>query len=141
MTNLALELTLFTGTEAYYYLPYFKKFNYTDGIKYLAEQAGAYWLIEQIFLAQQEKEIQEYRAKGEDFQGWKLILQPAHAPKIEIVHVTKDQSQTLCNSAVLVCEDGNNNEIYRVYIPFTDFPLDHIELWLEGNVLLLPSEH
>ncbi|MCK1641665.1 hypothetical protein IVA95_30010 [Bradyrhizobium sp. 157] len=46
-------------------------------------------------------------------------------------------------SARLVCDDGNDKGavIYSEDIDFTDFPLDQITIWVEGNVILLPSEH
>ena len=38
-------------------------------------------------------------------------------------------------------DDGNGNVVFSKHIEFTDFPLPEIELWVEGNVILLPSEH
>ena len=44
-------------------------------------------------------------------------------------------------SAILVCEDGNDHELYREKIEWIDFPLNKIELWFVNGVLILPSEH
>ena len=45
------------------------------------------------------------------------------------------------STATLSCDDGNGNVVFSKHIEFTDFPLPEIELWVEGNVILLPSEH
>ncbi len=40
------ELAQFTGTEQYY--KHLGGLVYTDGVKYLAEKAGSYWLLDII---------------------------------------------------------------------------------------------
>lgn len=65
--SLTQALQQFIGTENYYFLPQFPSFRYTDGVKYLAEKAGAYWLIEAIFS----------HNRREHFQYWKLNLNAA----------------------------------------------------------------
>jgi len=112
------ELKQFTGTEQYYYLPIFKRFNkYTEGIKYLAEEAEAYWLLEYIFSSQVDE-----RLRGQEFQIWKLEVQDD-------------------DSAIITVEDGNDNVLKSFKIPFTDFPIQSIDLWLVDSVLILPSEY
>lgn len=107
-------LASFTGSEHHH--RHMSGFKYTDGIKYVAEEAGAYWLLDLIF-----GEIR-YNAKVQkDFTCWKLSV--------------KD------SKAVLICDDGNDNILYERKIRYTDFPLDNIEVWYECGVLLLPSEH
>jgi hypothetical protein len=39
------------------------------------------------------------------------------------------------------CYDGNNNFIVGQEIPYSDFPIDSIELWIIDGVALLPSEY
>lgn len=114
------DLRQFTGTERYYrHTLSGRAFKYTDGVKYLADTAGAYWLIDEIVFSNQAEIEQEC----EGFQSWKLKLGEN-------------------NTAVLTCDDGNSNVVYRKDITFTDFPLPEIELWVEGgDVILLPSEH
>lgn len=41
-------LAQFTGTEHYYFSPPFSNFNYTDGVKYLADKAGAHWFKDEV---------------------------------------------------------------------------------------------
>ena len=107
-----LELNQFRGTE-HYYQHWTKILVFTDGIHYLAEKAGAYWLIDAIA---------SYRRK-EPFQVWML-------------KVKEDKS------AVLTMQEDTGQPVkVRQVIPFTDFPLDEIKLWLIDGVLILPSEY
>lgn len=114
--NLIQELKQFTGTEQWYRNPLFPKYLYTDGVKYLAGQAGAYWLIDYIFSNQSLRVIQE-----QDFQVWKLIVDDGRA--------------------IIKVEDGNENLIKEFKISYTDFPLKEFSLWFMDSVLLLPSEY
>lgn len=112
------DLTQFTGTEQWYRHGINRAVVFTDGAKYVADTAGAYWLLDEIAV------IQPYnrRIAGEAFQVWKLI-------------VHDDQSATL------TCDDGNCNVIYTKQILFTDFPLEEITFYFTDNVILLPSEY
>ena len=110
------ELSQFTGSEQWYRHRLCRRMLYTDGVKYLAERAGAYWLIDEIAFAQALPQIAR-----EEFQVWKLRVE--------------------ANSADLICEDGNDNAVYRKRIPFTDFPAPGVEIWCANNVIYLPSEH
>lgn len=97
---------------------------YTGGVKYVAEKAAAYWLIDDICLYQIDKTNPQIRK--EPFQSWKLT--------------TKD------SKGVLTCEDGNGKVVFKRDILFTDFPEPEITLWLiyDGNpdaTLLLPQEY
>ncbi|NJN46004.1 MAG: hypothetical protein HC808_05445 [Candidatus Competibacteraceae bacterium] len=111
------DLKYFTGTEHWYKHPLFPNLLYTDGTRYVAENAGAYWLIEKIFSLQHRKEI-----SAKPFQVWTL-------------NVTDD------STATLRVEDGNGNHLYSEHLTYTDFPATGITLWLTDNVLLLPSEY
>jgi hypothetical protein len=112
------ELDQFIGSEHWYRHAINRKVLYTDGAKYLAERAGAFWLLDEIAL------IQPYdkRVAAEEFQVWKLSVRPDR-------------------TATLVCEDGDYNVVYTKEIPFTDFPLDEVTLWFANDVIYLPSEH
>lgn len=117
-TLTADDLRQFTGTEHWFRHPINRKVLYTEGVQFLAERAGAYWLLDEIAI------IQPYnkRIAAEAFQLWKLTVNPD-------------------STALLVCEDGNLNVIYRKEITFTDFPLPEIKLYFTDNVILLPSEY
>ena len=115
------DLAQFTGTEQWYRHALNRAVLYTDGAKYVADNCGAYWLLDEIALTNRFNP----RLRGEEFQTWTLT-------KID-------------RTAKLVCEDGNGHKLFAKNIAFTDFPLDKIELWVEGpaeqRVILLPSEH
>lgn len=117
--ELQSNLRQFTGTESYHkWNVFFRNFVLTDGAKYLAEEAGAYWLCDAI--------ASHYGSyKNEDFvvaklehgiEWWKLTL-----------------------------EDGNDKVLATQAIEYSDFPLDEIELYVipqDGlRVILLPSEY
>lgn len=110
------ELSQFTGTEQWYRNPLFRNYVYTDGVKYLAEKAGAYWLIDYIFSNQLTPKIRK-----EEFQNWKV--------------------KTNNNSAIIRVEDGRDNLIQKFKLEYTDFPFEEFNLWFTDNTLLLPSEY
>jgi hypothetical protein len=45
------------------------------------------------------------------------------------------------NSAVLTCERDSDDVAITQEIPYTDFPLESVKLYLADGVLLLPSEY
>src|SRR5262245_18551467 len=100
------------------------RLKYTEGVKYLAEQAGAYWLIDAIASYQsQPRFVRNERLR--ELQLWRLIVR-------------------LDRTALLTWSEDSPVEQHLVStqeIEFTDFPLDELTLYVEGDVLLLPSEH
>ena len=42
---------------------------------------------------------------------------------------------------MLTCEDGNGKRLLWERITYTDFPLEEIDLYVTGNVILLTSEY
>lgn len=116
--ELLAALPHFTGTEQWYYLPQFgRRYTYTDGIKFLAENAGAYWMIDYV-LARQPF----FENKRASFQVWKF---------------RKDED----DGFTFTVEDGNGNKLAQYTELYTDFPLDEFEFWVVNNVILLKSEY
>ena len=117
----AAALHNFTGSQEWYRHSLNRQVLYTEGVQYLAEHAGAYWLVDEIALAQKYVPT----LAKEEFQAWTL-------------KVTN-------NPATLTCEDGNDNALFSKHIEFTDFPMDEVLLYVEGEpaqrTILLPSEH
>jgi len=112
------NLRQFTGSENWYRHGINCNVTYTDGAKFVADEGGAYWLLDAIAICQKfEKAV-----SGEEFQVWKL-------------KVNEDRS------ASLVCDDGNDNIVYTQHIEYTDFPLSEITLYFVNNVIHLPSEY
>jgi len=117
------NLARFSGSESYY-CSSFGRMVYTDGVKYLADAAGAYWLIDAIASHQRPP------VSREDFQVWRLSVANERG--------------------LLVADDGNGREIARQEIDYTDFCLDEIVLYLVAGsldgekivrVLMLPGEY
>ncbi len=111
------DLAQFTGTDQWHRHGLNRRVLFTDGAKYLADQGGAYWLLDTVAICQAEKAV-----AAEPFQVWKLV-------------VREDRTATL------TCDDGNGRIVRTEHIPFTDFPLDEIALWFANGVIYLPSEH
>jgi hypothetical protein len=107
----------FHGSE-HWYRHWVAGITFTDGAKYVADAAGAYWLLDEIALAQRF----DGKVAAEEFQVWKLAVKPN-------------------DSATLTCEDGNDNVVSTKPIPFTDFPKEGVTFWFANNVIYLPSEH
>jgi hypothetical protein len=115
-SKLESSLASFTGSlERYRH--WTRRFVFTPGVKYLADFAQAWWLIDLI-----ASHCRHPRLQGEAFQVWKLNVAPDH-------------------SATLLIEDGNDHLLLKLSIHFTDFPLSTVTLWLIDDTLLLPSEY
>ena len=95
MTNTAtlseVQLSPFTGSENWYRHGINRAVLFTDGAKFLADQGGAYWLLDIIAIAQQH----DARVSGEEFQVWNLKV---HSDR----------------SATVLCDDGNGNPVSRL---------------------------
>lgn len=123
---LTSNLQHFTGTETYTRLTYpWLETNLllTDGAKYLAETAGAFWLMDAIVFHQITPKV-----SCEPFQVWKLTVSES-------------------GKSVLACTDGNENTLTNMVIDYTNFPLPEITLYAEqsdylgGRVVMLTSEY
>jgi hypothetical protein len=113
------NLNQFYGSDnAYRHGPYI---CYTDGVKFLADNADCYWFIDIIASVQHKPKV-----KAEEFQVWTLSVKG-------------------CKGKV-VCDDGDDHEVYTQRISFTDFPLPEIKLFCVntdavGAMIMLPSEY
>ena len=118
-------LAQFTGSENYYRHSLNRKFMHTDGVNYLAEKAGAFWLVDLIASHQLSRKV-----RAEPFQVWTLTLTGKKNPM-----------------AVAECRaDTDAPVLARQKIEFTDFPLKSIKLYcVDGGdgqvILMLPSEY
>ena len=108
----------FTGTEQWHRHAFVRTLLYTDGVQYVAEKGGAYWLLDDIAFAQRRHK----RVAAEVFQLWRLRVHPDR-------------------TATLTCEDGNGQAVFTKTLTFTDFPLAEITLYCTNGVILLPSEY
>ena len=112
------DLVQFTGTEQYYR---YHNLLLTDGAFYLAEKAGCFWLMDVIW----SHAIENRWFGQEDFITCNLTVQ-----------------DTVGDIAL---DDGNGNILATHHVPFTDFPLDKIQLYLVRGehhfVVMLPGEY
>ena len=111
------ELAQFIGTEHWYRHQIVRCVLYTDGVHYVAERAGAFWLIDEVALAQRG----EPALDGEEFQVWTLIVDGS--------------------AAILRCDDGNGTVLLEKLIDYTDFPEPGIKLYFTNGVIMLPGEY
>jgi hypothetical protein len=111
------NLALFTGTEHYYHQT--RHAVLTDGTKYLAEAAGAFWLMDAI-----ASYLPQFTGK-QDFIVAKLVRTGS--------------------AAQLTLDDGNGRVLDQQHIEYTDFPLTSFQLYAcwggEFWVLMLCSEY
>ncbi|SRR5260221_3696672 len=119
LTRELIEAALpqFTGSDTVY-RRVSSGIMYTEGVQYLADAAGAHWLID-LIASWQPEALKD--AMLREFQLWKLLVTGT--------------------SAVAVCYRDTDDEAFREEIEYTDFPLPQVSLYVEGGVLLLPSEH
>lgn len=116
-TTIESTLAHFGGTENYYRHAT-GRLVYTDGVRFLAHAARAYWLID-VIASWQVRAQQDLALR--DFQLWEVTVTGSRA--------------------TVTCSRDAGDEAFRQEIPFTDFPLPSISLYVEWGVLLLPSEH
>jgi hypothetical protein len=126
--NMKLNLDQFTGTENYWrFNALFPNVLLTDGTHYLAQEGECYWLFEAI-ASHQPRLLRHCDARLHDLQFWTL-------------------KKNADNSANLICvADSDCTPVVTQKIPYTDFPLDEIKLFvgrdhLGASVIYLPSEH
>lgn len=106
-----------TGTTQYHRFSNFPHYPIiTDGVREIAESAGAYWLLDIVGSYQQDKRLDKA------FQVWKL-------------KVNRE------NHSGVVCGYNDTKLIITQDIPFTTFPLEEFTLYLMNDVILLPTEH
>ena len=129
------ELEQFTGGDTRCWSHQFRHDLLSEGAEYLAEKAGAYWLMD-LIASHQGKRILQVN----DFQVWQVEL--------------------LADGGCMVtCWDdtpGKSKQLVAQKVPYTDFPdlsrtskefgHEHFQIWAQRNHLggvtvLMPSEY
>ncbi len=115
----------FTGSGRLFQHPMGPRIVMTEGALHVTRN-GAAWFVDIIASTQPVPGVY-----GEPFQHWVLRKDPD-------------------GSAVVTCDDGNDNVVYRRAVPFTDYPHEELRMYLteqpkEGvgllRVVMLPSEY
>jgi len=112
------DLDQFSGSTQYYRHSLRPSLKYTDGVHFLASKAGAYWLIDAIASYQIPK------IRKIDIQFWRLTV--------------NEEERSGLREMLL---DIPGEVVVKQEIPFTDFPLPEIVLYLANDVLHLPGEY
>ncbi len=111
-------LAQFYGSERLFRHTFVKAFLYTEGIQFLAEKAGAYWLLDLVAFNQ-------HKMRGEEFQHWVITVKNG--------------------KAVIKVDDGNGNPLWKKNIAYTDFPLGEFSFYVcyngQGVTAMLKSEY
>ena len=122
--ELTKELGGFTGTVNYY-----KRFPpgiyLTDGIKYVADRASAYWLFSDVSI------LIKGKYKTVPFQVWSLDVRPDTTARLTMR------------------EDSGQPLLHDQTIEYTDFPVGTFEFWavqgyverINDFVIMLKSEY
>ena len=105
------------GTEQYHRLT-IQPCNCTDGVKALADECGAYWLVGDIVPL-----ALDFSCRGQEFTTYTL------------------KRDAEGKGAQLTVTDGDGNTLHTKHYHLTDFPLPEATLWYTNGVLLLPSEY
>ena len=109
----------FIGTQNYY-RHILGGFNYTDGVRYVAQSCEAYWLIDAIASYQFNRHIRTNQDL-QRLQIWKL--------------------QVNDKKGILSLERDTDQRVLSQKIPYTNFPLPEIRFYLADKVLMLPTEY
>ena len=123
------NLQRFTGSDQFIQHPVSRSVVYTEGVHYLAEETGAFCLVDAIasYFGSDEMRAElkaDHRLKT--FQVWTLYVEGSTASLV----MAADKGE-----APAICQE----------IAYTDFPLTEIDIWAGFNglgwTLYLPSEH
>ncbi|MCE3239141.1 MAG: hypothetical protein K0R24_2122 [Gammaproteobacteria bacterium] len=118
------QLEHFTGCDELF-KHWLCRMHYTEGVKYLADETGSYWLIDEIaFII-----LSRLLKKNKD---WFYLIE---------LSVKRDRSM------VISISDGDGNTYLKHPVLWTDFPIidETVRLYLceseENYCLMLPSEY
>ena len=117
--ELSANLRQFIGTEHYYRI--YPNLLATDGAKYLADEAGVYWLLDIVWSVLPKID--------DDFAVLELHRKEGTSEATAHLHDGRDPQTTY----------------HRQHIPYTDFPLEHVKLYVQDAgehwVVMLTGEY
>ena len=115
------------GTERWH-LPAGKNLIYTDGIKFLADTCGAYWLIDLVGSYQPQ-------LRNEHFQVWRLRPYGNNGIIVDCwSDIPERQADEDGPASIKFCEQ---------IIEYSDFPRELLpfEFWVQHDTMLLKEEY
>ena len=115
-----------TGSDTWYGHALIPGIKYTSGAKFVADEAGAHWLLDLVASHQLDPKV-----KAEEFQIWVLFTQdnPDH-PWVAECWTDKPGAE-------------GSRVVARQEIEFSDFPkeLAPFKLWFQNQTIFLPEEY
>jgi hypothetical protein len=120
------NLSQFMGSTVCFRHPIWRSLVYTEGVKYLAEHAEAWWLIDAI-ASHQRKALKDPMLR--EMQFWRLVF------------------DFRTGEWDLICERDEGDIAFTQHIEYSDFPLpEGISIWVGRGgpnqwVLMLPTEY
>lgn len=124
------DLRQFTGDLVRYRHPLNPEVIFTPGVRYVADKGEAYWLIDAIA----------------SWIGSPVFRKAASADRrIAAMHFWRLEKGEGTSATLTAKADSPEAAFIEQEIPFTDFPLQAIDIWAaydgEHWTLYLPSEH
>jgi hypothetical protein len=107
----------FKATATWHRHPANPRIFYSDGIKFLADSASCWWLVDDIVLTQIFSMISAIK-----FQIWIL-------------------EKTGKKRAVLRCESEHGTVLFTKIIPYSEFPLPRVVIYCVDKQIMLASEY
>ncbi len=114
------DLASFTGTSQWYRHGLERSMLYTDGVRYFAERAGAYWFL--------------------DIVATELFVVQLGAGRLDVTLTVADDRAAIEAKIGPAAGCGLDGVIWRKRITFTDCPAGVWRFVFANNVLCLPSE-
>ena len=122
VSEIKQDLQQFSGSEIIYSFPLIKT-KYTEGMKYLATAADAYWLITDVSVIA------------------KSLMDKSYFIIIDFKRLSIEQQDYSGCMAVIEYSDGNGKVFETHRYNVTDFPLDELRMYFVDGTLMLPSEY
>ena len=116
------QLQGFCGSTTCFKIPLVKA-RYTEGVKYLAEQAQCHWLITDTAVV-----CKSLKNKS----TFIVILFKRNSTSVQ---------ERTHKEAKITYADGNGTILLEEEYEYTDFPLDELRLFFVDDMLMLPNEY
>ena len=116
------QLQGFCGSTTCFKIPLVKA-RYTEGVKYLAEQAQCHWLVTDTAVV-----CKSLKNKS----TFIVILFKRNSTSVQ---------ERTHKEAKITYANGNGIILYEQEYEFTDFPLDELRLFFVDDMLMLPNEY
>lgn len=125
------DLSRFTGTEGYHYLNFMRNLKFTDGMAFLADKCGAFWLADIVASVQHKPKVKAKNA----FLVWRIVVKDSKA--VVDAHWDSEGIDEKTKLSIY----AKDKEVYTQKVNYTDFPEGTFEFYQVADVVLLRSEY